>query len=208
MPDRVDFQSRPRAIETQLADGAAICLRPIRPSDEPAIERGIRELSERSRYLRFFSSFKSAPPSVIERLSAVDGFDHIAWGAVMTGEEGKPPVAAAHAIRDKDNPETADLAIAVLDNYHHRGVARMLLAALALDCRGAEIAQLKFDILYGNRPAITLVQFLGAESMSDAGAVMTYGLNVDQTLTRLKKIAESDGLDDVFGAFGYADWPS
>jgi ribosomal protein S18 acetylase RimI-like enzyme len=204
MPDRVDFRNRPRSIETHLDDGASICFRPIRPSDEPAIEQGIRELSDHSRYLRFFSSFKSAPPSVIERLSAVDGFDHIAWGAVMTGEEGSPPGAAAHAIRDGDNPASADLAIAVLDQYHERGIARLLLAALVLDCRGAGLGELKFDILHSNKPAILLVKSLGAESNSAAGTVMSYRLDVDETLSRLKNMAEPRGLRDIFASFGQA----
>lgn len=202
MPARVDFRKRPRAIETRLDDGAQTCVRPIRPSDEPAIERGIRELSDRSRYLRFFSSFKSAPPSVVERLSAVDGFEHIAWGVVMTGEDGEPPVAAAHAIREVHSPDTADLAIAVLDEYHHRGIARLLLAALALDCRAADLTQLKFEILYANKPAIRLVQSLGAERSSEVGTVLVYGLNIDETLSRLRKMPEPRGLNDVFAAFG------
>lgn len=204
MPVHVDFQKRPRSIETRLDDGAAICFRPIRPSDEPAIERGIRELSDQSRYLRFFSSFKSAPPSVVERLSAVDGFDHIAWGAVMTGEEGSPPSAAAHAIRDGDKPNVADLAIAVLDQYHDRGIARLLLAALILDCRAAGIAQLKFDILHRNKPAILLVKSLGASTCSAAGISMTYSLDVAETLSRLQAMTEPRGLSDIFAAFGSA----
>ncbi|MGP1282684.1 MAG: N-acetyltransferase family protein [Parasphingopyxis sp.] len=201
MPHRVDFGNRPRAVETHLDDGAPICLRPIRPSDGEAIDRGIRELSDRSRYLRFFSSFKSAPPTVIERLSAVDGFEHIAWGAVMTGEDGQPPVAAAHAIRDGEHPDTADLAIAVLDHYHHRGIARLLLAALMLDCSAAGLAELTFDILFANKPAITLVKSLGAETRSKASTVITYGLDVNETLSRLEGMAEPRGLNDVFAAF-------
>ncbi|MEM8694584.1 MAG: GNAT family N-acetyltransferase [Pseudomonadota bacterium] len=201
MPVGVDFRKRPRSVETHLADGAPICLRPVRPSDEQAIERGIRELSDRSRYLRFFSSFKSAPPSVIERLSAVDGFDHIAWGAVMTGEKGDPPVAAAHAIRRGGGSESADLAIAVLDDYHHRGIARLLLAALVLDCRVAGLTELTFDILFANKPAITLVKSLGAETRSKASTVITYSLDVEETLVRLEKMAEPSGLRDVFAAF-------
>ncbi|QLC24262.1 GNAT family N-acetyltransferase [Parasphingopyxis algicola] len=201
MPARVDFRNRPRAVETHLDDGAPICLRPIRPSDEEAIERGIQELSDRSRYLRFFSSFKSAPPSVVERLSAVDGFDHIAWGAVMTDEDGQPPVAAAHAIRGSHDSDTADLAIAVLDRYHDRGIARLLLAALVLDCRAAGLTELTFDILYANTPAITLVKSLGAETRSKASTVITYSLDVEQTLSRLKRMAEPRGLTEVFAAF-------
>ncbi|NNC72947.1 MAG: GNAT family N-acetyltransferase [Sphingomonadaceae bacterium] len=202
MPALVDFRKRPRAIETRLGDGAQICLRPVRPSDESAIEQGIRDLSDKSRYLRFFSSFESAPPTVIQRLSDVDGFEHIAWGAVMTGEEGSPPVGAAHATRHSDDPEAADFAIAVLDDYHHRGIARMLVAALFLDCRNARLARLKFDILYGNKAAATLAKSFGAHASSEPGAVMSYDLDIDEALARLKEMPEPGGLEDVFAAFG------
>ncbi|MEQ9661050.1 MAG: GNAT family N-acetyltransferase [Parasphingopyxis sp.] len=201
MPAQVDFTLRPKTIETHLADGAPVCLRPVRPSDEEAIEQGIRDLSDRSRYLRFFSSFRSAPPSVVERLSAADGFDHIAWGAVMTGLDGEPPVAAGHAIRDVERPDTADLAIAVLDDFHHRGIARLLIAALGLDCRHAALTQLRFEVLHENKPAIALVKSLGARAEGTVGVVMTYSLDIAEMLDRLKAMPEPPGLEAVFSAF-------
>ena len=44
-----------READVVLRDGSTIHVRPVRPEDEPAVLAFYRELSEETRYLRFFS---------------------------------------------------------------------------------------------------------------------------------------------------------
>src|SRR5690554_7192175 len=77
-------------IDTDIVENGQpirLCLRPLSESDHDRIERGIMGLSQQSRYLRFFSGFKSAPRNLVEQLTAVDGMNHIGWGAVNLGIE-------------------------------------------------------------------------------------------------------------------------
>ena len=191
-------------IETTLSDGRAICLRTIRPSDEVRIRQGIKEMSDRSRYMRFFSAFREPPESVVKRLSAVDGHDHIGWGAILLDGEDYPPIAAAHAIRSESDQSVGELAIAVLDDYQGFGLARALIAALLVDCAAEKLLVLEMHVLRENRAAANLVRTLGAERNAAVDSVAHYTLNVGETLASLQNGPQPQGVSDVFIALGVA----
>ena len=89
-----------RAIYTSLKTGKRIYLRPIRPQDGLRIRESIANLSDQSRYYRFFSGMKNVPDSVLERLLAVDGVNHLAWGALDLATTCRPSgLCGSFAIR-------------------------------------------------------------------------------------------------------------
>lgn len=203
MSEQAETQpERPCVIITELRSGMQACLRPLHPSDQDEIERGIMELSDRSRYLRFFSSFKTVPPSVVERLSAVDGVNHIAWGVVDMDTDGHPGIAAAHAIRDLEDPSSGEFAIAVLDDYHGKGVSRVLIAALFSDCVAKGLRTMDIAVMRENRKAARLVAALGAQVTRSEGTVAHYRLDLKSALDALQAMEKPIGLGDVFAAFG------
>lgn len=187
-------------IETKLSDGRPVCLRTIRPSDEAKIRDGIREMSDRSRYLRFFSAFREPPESVVKRLVAVDGHDHIAWGAILLDGKHYPPVGAAHAIRSETHAATGELAIAVLDDYQGQGLARMLIAAVLIECNQEDLQNLDIHILSENQVAANLIVSIGAQRTKGIGSVRNYQLNVREALDKLSHTAQPLGVTDVLTA--------
>ena len=52
-------------IDTELNDGTPICIREVSKRDEQRMRAGIAQLSERSRYLRFFSGMREPPQHVL-----------------------------------------------------------------------------------------------------------------------------------------------
>ena len=191
-------QRRPLCeIETSLADGRAICLRTIRPSDEARIREGISEMSDRSRYLRFFSAFREPPESVVKQLSAVDGHDHIGWGAILLDGHDFPPIAAAHAIRLDPASTLAELSIAVLDEFHGQGLARKLVAAVLVDCLAEGINCLEIHVLGENVPAARLVRSLGAKRDATLDTVEHYRLDIAPTLANMEKSDNDLGVTDI-----------
>ena len=187
----------PCEIDAPLKDGRWVCLRTIRPSDEERIRDGIEAMSERSRYLRFFSAFRSPPDSIVKRLSAVDGHDHIGWGAILLDGQDYPPIAAAHAIRLDDKPGTGELAVAVLDDYQGLGIARMLVAAVLADCAEENLCRLEMQVLGENRAAATLLLDLGAEVVGMQGSVDNFVLDARAALARLRAEPQPPGLATV-----------
>jgi ribosomal protein S18 acetylase RimI-like enzyme len=170
-----------------MTDGRSLCLRPLNHKDAPLLEAGIIALSDRSRYFRFFSGFKQAPPSVLKRLTEFHGNDHLAWGAVDSSLDDMPPIAAAHIIRVDDSPPiSGDFAIAILDDYHHQGIARALIACLFSDAVSKGFQSVELDVLSENRDGISLFRSLGAQTVSAGAGIKHMKIDLSTALNSLQ----------------------
>jgi RimJ/RimL family protein N-acetyltransferase len=190
------------AVHSVLSDGTAVCLRTITPDDEPLLRKGIATLSAEARYLRFFSPAPMPPDSVVEQLVDVDGHDHIAWGALCTDCEGTPAIGAVHAVRHKDGGRIGEYSVAVLDAFHGKGLARMMTAALLIQCLAEGLTELEVDTLSENRAAARLMRSLGAVWAGEGSGVAEYRLDVAAALAALRADREAQGVQDVFRALG------
>ena len=187
-------------IHTRLEDGTKVCIRSIRPGDEQRMRDGIERLSAQSRYLRFFSPQRMPSRAVIERLLDADGHNHIAWGAIHSGDHDHPAIGAVHAVRDADDDAAAEFSVAIVDAFHGLGLARMLIAVLLVNCRIEGIETLEVQILSENRAARGLIGWLGAEQGQAEYSVTEYVLDIGAALTKLRSEATTPGLRDVFAA--------
>lgn len=187
-------------IHTRLENGAKVCLRSIRPSDEEQMRKGIAQLSLESRYLRFFTAQPMPSDRVIEKLVDVDGHRHIAWGAILSDAGGNPAIGAVHVIRDDELSQTGEFSVAIVDAYHGQGLARMLTAVLLANCRIEGITSLEVQILSQNRAAINLVNSLGGKKCGSESSVSDYTLDTETALDSLGKLPATAGLQDVFSA--------
>ncbi|MEL6569950.1 MAG: GNAT family N-acetyltransferase [Pseudomonadota bacterium] len=186
-----------REIATQLRNGHPVHLRPLRRDDRPYLVTGIESLSERSRYMRFFTSARELPAHVIDRLVDVDSRLHIAWGALDESCETPRALGAAHAIRTGDAPE-AELAFGILDEVHSQGLARMLIAAVVYDCQRSGIETLHADTLSENRKAARLLRHLGGFCCEAEGGIFSFKLSVADCLNRMRTFAQPAHLKTVF----------
>ena len=190
----------PIAVHSHLADGTAVCLRTITPEDEPLLRQGIATLSAEARYLRFFSPAPVLPDPVIDRLLAVDGHDHIGWGAICTECEGQPAIGAVHAVRDRHDGPVGEYSVAVLDAFQGKGLSRMMTAALLLQCRAEELGTLDLHVLSENGAARHLAKSLGATWTNESAGVAEYRLDVAVALATLRADKHARGVQDVFAA--------
>ncbi|MGX7926878.1 N-acetyltransferase family protein [Tsuneonella sp. HG094] len=190
-----------RIIHTRLTDDTAVCIRRITPDDGARMRDGIIRLSDRSRYLRFFSVQPMPPPKVIERLLATDGHGHIAWGAIASDLPGEPAIGAVHAIANPEVPERAEFSVAVVDDFHDRGVGRLLTATILLDAARQGYAEFQALTLAENASATGLITALGAELIGREDNVLEYHLAIDSAVEALRAECDPPGLADVFAAF-------
>ncbi len=198
-PQGNDFDER--VIQTRLEDGRAICIRAVRPDDEERLREGMAQLSDRSRYLRFFTPAPMMPDHVIEKLVDVDGHRHLAWGAILSDNPEHQAIAVVHAVRSEENSRRAEFAITVLDEFHGQGLARMLSAVLLVHCKLEGIATLDAQVLLENRPAIRLLRSLGAQQCRSEDSVGEYALNIAVALDTLRQAEQPAGLKQIFAAF-------
>jgi acyl-CoA synthetase (NDP forming)/GNAT superfamily N-acetyltransferase len=108
-----------------LADGTTITIRPARPDDFAQVKRLHDEMSPDNLYLRFFSLSRNAGEQEARRVTRADGSAYGALlgflGADLVGVASYEPIGQAG---------TAEVAFAVADRMHHRGVATLLLEHL------------------------------------------------------------------------------
>lgn len=189
-------------VNSALSDGTPVCLRTITPDDEALLREGIAKLSAESRYLRFFSPAPALPDAVVERLVAVDGHDHIAWGAICSDCPGAPAIGAVHAVRHGDGGRVGEYSVAVLDEFHGKGLARMMTAALLVDCLAEGLTGLDVHTLSENRAAVALVHTLGGVWTSESAGVAEYCLDVAGALAALRTDRDARGVQDVLDQLG------
>lgn len=181
-------------MNVQLTNGTAVTIRTIHPTDLALMREGIGQLSSFSRYFRFFSRQPVPTDSVIQKLVDVDGYNHIAWGALLTNSPNDTAIGAVHVFRDGPHANTGELSFAIVDAYHGLGMVRILMAALLTHCRVAQIETLAVHVLSENRAAANLIRTLGAKRSSTPAAVFDYELDVDVALENLRAQAGNTGL--------------
>ncbi|MGH9849558.1 MAG: GNAT family N-acetyltransferase [Blastocatellia bacterium] len=114
-----------------LRDGTPVRIRPLLAEDKAELARAFERLSTQSRYQRFFSPVRELSPQRLSYLTEIDYVNHFAWGAFALAEADAPLVGVARFIRLRDEPHSADTAVAVIDEYHRRGLGQFLMRALA-----------------------------------------------------------------------------
>jgi GNAT superfamily N-acetyltransferase len=143
---------QPTAI-APLADGAILAIRPVTADDKALILDGFERLSERSRYLRFLTPTPTLSRAQLAYLSELDQIDHVGLGFL----EGETPVAIGRWVRFDDDPEAADVALTVVDDFQGRGVGRLVIQALVATARHRGVRWLHFDVLAENVAMLALL---------------------------------------------------
>ncbi len=108
-----------------LADGTTITIRPATPGDYEAVRKLHEHMSRDNLYLRFFSMSRRAGEQEARRVCRGDAESH---GALL-GFLGDDLVGVA-SYEPTTAPDTAEIAFAVADQMHGRGVATLLLEHL------------------------------------------------------------------------------
>jgi RimJ/RimL family protein N-acetyltransferase len=112
-----------------LRDGSEVVVRPIEPGDKEKLVEGFERLSPESRYRRFLTPMNRLTPRMLRHLTEVDHHDHEAL--VAESADGAEPIGVARFIRIADEPEAAEVAVAVVNHWQGRGAARALMRRLA-----------------------------------------------------------------------------
>ncbi len=146
-----------------LSDGTSAVLRCVQPEDKVLLQEGLQRLSPDGRYRRFFSPKPVRSERELKFLTEVDGVNHVAIGALRQDQEGETGLAIARFIRLKDKPDTAEPAIAVVDEAQGKGLGTALFLRLMAAARERDIRRFRAEILAGNEPIKHLLRDLSSE---------------------------------------------
>ncbi|NMO54147.1 GNAT family N-acetyltransferase [Actinoplanes sp. TBRC 11911] len=140
-----------------LADGSAVGLREIRPDDAPAILDFHSRMSERTRYLRYFSPYPSIPERDLERFVKVDHQDREAYVI----EVAQQIIAVGRYERLGPGSPDAEVAFVVEDAYQGRGIGSVLLEHLAEKAREHGMSRFVAEVLPENRGMLRVFSDFG-----------------------------------------------
>jgi GNAT superfamily N-acetyltransferase len=138
--------------EVTLRTGERVLIRPVRPSDKSLLTDGLERMSTESRYRRFFSPVEHLGTSELRYLTEVDHHRHEALVAVEP--ETGAAVGVARFVRTEDDSTTAEPAIAVVDDWHRRGLGTELLVQLAERAREEGVTRFSASVLAANSPML------------------------------------------------------
>jgi acyl-CoA synthetase (NDP forming)/GNAT superfamily N-acetyltransferase len=176
-----------------LADGRTVEIRPATPADFSAVKAMHDAMSPSNVYLRFFSLSRPAGEQEARRVTRKPGPDHAALLALYDGQV----VGLASFEVARDGAKTAEVAFAVADTMHHRGIATLLLEHLVSAARAKQLDALTAVTLRENTGMLRVFAEAGLPvvSKSEDGVVaITIPLPPDDVGRQLE-----DYLDTVAG---------
>ncbi len=133
-----------------LADGTTVEIRPAGPADFDAVKAMHEAMSPDSTYMRFFNLSRLAAETEAQRICREPRPGHVALLALSAGEV----VGCASYDAPAGPGPVAEVAFAVADHMHHRGVATLLLEHLVSFARSHQITVFTAETLAENTPML------------------------------------------------------
>ena len=186
-----------RTSQVTLRDGSRVILRPAVPGDRKLLVEAFGRLSPESRYRRFFAPLQALPDQLLDYLTSIDYVDHFAWAALADGpgtvlggsrrhcrgDTPHPPgggpigVGVSRYVRLAD-PEAAEMAVTVVDDWQGKGLGRILLDALVLEALENGITRFEGDVLVENRPMQEMLRRTGARFRPEGPGVLRFSIDL------------------------------
>ena len=133
-----------------LADGTTVEIRPAGPGDFDAVKAMHKAMSPNNTYMRFFNISRLAAENEARRickepvpgqvaLLALAGHEVVGVASYVAGEAGR-----------------AEVAFAVADHMHHKGIATLLLEHLVSYARSRQITTFAAETLTENKAMLNV----------------------------------------------------
>src|SRR5580704_15681723 len=136
-----------------LADGTTVEIRPAGPEDFDAVKAMHEAMSPDNTYMRFFNLSRLAAETEARRICRDSRPDRVALLALAADEV--VGCASYDALNGAAGPgNTAEVAFAVADRMHHRGIATLLLEHLVSFARNHQITAFTAETLSENTPML------------------------------------------------------
>jgi GNAT superfamily N-acetyltransferase len=181
-----------------LRDGTPVRLRPILSQDKAEVLHAFERLSLQSRYQRFFSPLRELSPSLLAYLTDINYTDHFAYGAFVIPQPEPALIGVARYIRLADDPQSAEAAIAVIDDYHRRGLGKQLLCALARVAIENGISRFLGNTFWENRPVLGLLRQAKAQTIPEGSGVLRFVVDLSDIPQRMKSIMMGNPPEGFF----------
>ncbi|HET7017605.1 MAG TPA: GNAT family N-acetyltransferase, partial [Streptosporangiaceae bacterium] len=188
-----------------LIDGTTVLIRPARAEDSEAVRQMHEQMSPDNIYLRFFSPSKLSAAREARRVTRPPSPDHcalLAWlgSAARRGTTPSNPrerLVGLASYEPTEEPGVAEIAFAVTDDMHGRGIATLLLDHLVSNARLRGLRAFKAQALAANAAMLRVFANAGlaaSREFVDGIIEITFPLPVDEASKQLQDYQDSVAL--------------
>ena len=157
------------ALTTRAGD--PVWLAALAPGDQEPVVEVFEGLSDRSRYFRFLASTPRLSVSAARHLAGVDHDRHVALVASID----ERAVGIGRYVRERDHPHRAEVALAVVDAHHGRGLGVLLLSALGAVAADRGVTTFSYAVHPQNQACLGLLGSVRASLTSEDGELTGAG---------------------------------
>ena len=144
----------------QMADGATVVIRPVRPEDAELEHTFVERLSDQTRYFRFLGTLRSLTPGMLLRFTQYDYDRELALAVVTTVDDKEIEIGVARYVMDREG-NGCEFAIVIADEWQNRGLGTKLMAALIDAARQKKLQRMYGEVLATNAGMLKLMESLG-----------------------------------------------
>ena len=171
---------RPRPAVTgrpvKLRDGSKVLIRQIQPADAPLLADGFARLSGKSRQMRFLARKDRLSAAELRYFTDLDHHDHEALGA-LDQADGRG-VGVARYVRDAEDPDAAEIAVTIVDDWQGRGLGTELLARLSGRARAEGICRFTALVADDNVAMAGLLRNMSASLVGRSPGTVEYEITL------------------------------
>jgi RimJ/RimL family protein N-acetyltransferase len=170
-------QTAARSRTVVLRDGSTVLIRQVQAADAPLLADGFARLSPESRATRCLGAKKELSPAELRYLTEVDHQDHEALGAL--GHPEGQGVGIARYIRHPNDPQAAEIAVTVVDDWQGRGLGTELIRQLSRHAWHEGIRRFTAMATADNVAAVRLLRTLGAQAVRCGAGAVEYEVTLE-----------------------------
>lgn len=159
-----------------LGDGSRVLIRQVHREDAPLLTEGFARFSTESRRLRFLADKSHLSDAELHYFTKVDHHDHEALGA-LDHADGRG-VGIARYVRDADDPQAAEIAVTVIDDWQGRGLGTELVAQLSERARSEGIRRFTALVAADNPAMARLLRNVRADLVRREPGVLQYEITL------------------------------
>jgi acetyltransferase len=150
--------------QLQVKDGWKVCVRPMRPDDEPAIVKLLQHVSPEDLRLRFFHSVKEFSHQFVGRLTQLDYARAMAFVAL---DPASGDVIGVVRLHSDSHYEKAEYAVLLRSDLKGKGLGWALMQLLIEYARSEGLRSLYGEVLNENTTMLAMCHDLGFKAASD-----------------------------------------
>jgi acetyltransferase len=148
----------------ELGDGTKFFARPLRPEDEPRLQKFLEKITPDDLRLRFFAPVRHFSHAFLARLTQLDYARAIAFAALDGGSGELLGVVRLHA---DSNYETAEYAVLVRSDLKGRGIGWRLMELIIRYARSENLRCIEGQVLQENTTMLDMCRQLGFQIVDD-----------------------------------------